>query len=94
MTKQEAIKKSKSSFWVDLTPREIVDFQLYEEKLCMPWDIFHGAIEEALGRPVQTLEFAYPDNLKKEFEGKKEKPTFENILNLIPKGKQTIVVLV
>ena len=43
-------------------------FQLYEERLCMPFPLFHKAVEEALGRPVYTHEFAGVENLRQEFE--------------------------
>jgi len=57
MTENEAIEKAKTKFWLNMTHREIAEFQLYEDKLCMPFEIFHEAIEKTLGRPVFTHEF-------------------------------------
>ena len=72
MTKEEAIKMYNSNWWEDKTPEEIVKFQLYEDRLCMPFDKFHEAIEKALGRSVWTHEFADHEGLITEFEGKRK----------------------
>ncbi len=72
MTHEEAIEMSKSGWWKTKTVREIVEFQLYEDRLCMPFDEFHKAVEEALGRSVWTHEFADIKGLQAEYEGKRE----------------------
>ena len=71
-TKEEAIAMYNSGWWKDKTPRQICDVQMYEEKLCMPFDEFHKAVELALGRSVWTHEFADWEGLKAEYEGKRE----------------------
>lgn len=91
MTREQAIALAGSHFWETMTPSEIVRFQLFEELLCMPFDVFHKAIEEALGRPVFTHEFAF-DGLKKEFLGEKAPPTFAEIMDLIPADKRIVLV--
>lgn len=58
MNKKEAIKLYNSKWWEGKTAKEIVDFQLYEDKLCVEFSVFHKSIEEILGRPVFTHEFA------------------------------------
>lgn len=72
LTYEEAIKKIESKWWNGATAKEIVDFQLYEERLCCPFDIFHKAMEEVLGRPVFTHEFADQKALQEEYEGKRQ----------------------
>ena len=62
------IVKGIGGFYYVKTAEEIVAFQLYEERLCMPFPLFHKAVEEALGRPVYTHEFAGVENLRQEFE--------------------------
>jgi hypothetical protein len=74
-TKEEAITMYKSGWWQDKAPLQICDFQLYEEKLCMPFDKFHEAIEKALERSVWTHEFADWEGLKSEYEGKRKPET-------------------
>jgi len=91
-TKEQAIKIAESELWKDLSFDEIVKFQLYQELLCMPFDKFHQAIEKVLDRPIWTHEFAYLDAIKKEYEGKKEKPTMDEIIGLIPKDKLIIKI--
>jgi hypothetical protein len=90
MTKKDAIRMFESKWWKKKTAKEIVEFQLYEKKLCMPFDEFHKAIEEIFERPVWTHEFAYWEKLKKEYKDKK-KPNMKEIMELIPKEKMILV---
>lgn len=77
-----------------MTSEQIVRFQLFTDRLCMPFDVFHKAVEETLGRPVWTHEFGLNyDGLVKEFLGEAEAPTMEEILNLIPEEKRLIVLV-
>ncbi len=92
MTKEEAIALAGSGFWEHLTSEEIAKFQLFEEKLCMPFDVFHKSITEALGRPVYTHEFGLNlDGLKKELLSEADPPTLQEIMDLIPKEKRIII---
>lgn len=92
MTRQEAKDLAVTKFWDGKSSREIVTFQLFEDKLCMPWGVFHKATEECLGRPVYTHEFASPNLLRDEFNGITEKPSLSDIMDLFPKDKHIIVV--
>ena len=59
----------------------------------MPMKVFHYAISQALGRSVWTHEFGTNwDGLLAELNGEEPPPTFEEILNLIPKDKVVMVV--
>lgn len=92
MTRENALKLAGTKFWEKLSDYKIVKFQLFTEKLCMPFDIFHKALEKVLKRPVYTHEFAYADSLRAEFLGKKKSPTFQEILDLIPQEKRILVI--
>jgi len=72
MEKDDALKLYASEWWKDKTPDEIVSFQLYEAKLCMPFGDFHEAVEKVLGRSVWTHEFADQEGLQAEYEGKRD----------------------
>lgn len=92
MTKEEAIELHDSEFWVEMTLEDIAKFQMFEEKLCMPFDVFHEAIEKTLGRPVFTHEFGLNyAGIKKELLGEAEAPTTEEIIHMIPEEKRIIV---
>gem|GEM_PF-5448199 len=56
MTKEQAIKLSESEFWKKMTFRQIAEFQLFEPLLCVPFEIFHEAMEKTLNRPIFTHE--------------------------------------
>jgi len=92
MTKDQATKMAGTEWWKDMDAREIVAFQLYEPLLCMDFGDFHGAVEEALGRPVWTHEFANTDQIKAEFEGTADPLTLVQIMELIPEEKRIVIV--
>jgi hypothetical protein len=93
LTKDQAIHLAESKWWEGKTDREIVEFQLFTKRLCMPFDLFHKAVESTLGRPVWTHEFGSAGRLKEEFLGDKPAPTFDEIINLIPEDKRILVVV-
>lgn len=68
----KAIELANSKWWENLTPREIVQFQLFSKELCMPFDVFHEALEKALDRSVWTHELAKPGILQSEFLGEEK----------------------
>lgn len=88
MEKIEALRLYNSGWWEDKTAQEIVAFQLYESRLCLPFDVFHKSIEEALGRSVWTHEFADQKTLQTEFEGNRgpEGP-LESFIRIMSKGE-------
>lgn len=91
LSKEQAILFSESQIWDDWSHDEIVKLQLFQDKLCVPFSKFHEAIEKVLDRPVYTHEFGLNYNgIVKEYLGEKEKPTFEEIINLIPEKKRII----
>jgi hypothetical protein len=93
MTREEGIALYDSHFWETMTHRERAEFQLFEPLLCMPFSVFHSALEQTLGRSVYTHEFAMNvDGLKKELRGEKDPPTMEEIINMIPEDKRVIVI--
>ena len=92
LTREQAIAFGENKLYERMTKRQIAEFQLEQQKLCVPFDVFHEAIEEALGRPVYTHEFAHPELLKQELCGEKPTPTLEEILDLIPEGKRILIM--
>lgn len=93
MTQEEAIQLAESKFWETMTFEERAKFQLFEPLLCMPFDIFHEAVEKALGRPVWTHEFGLNmDGLRREIMKEAPAPTMSEIIDMIPVDKRIIVV--
>lgn len=91
--RDKAIALYKTDWWKTKTHREIAEFQMLTDELCCPFGVFHEALEKAIGRPVFTHELALnPDGIAGELFGGKPAPSFEDILNLIPKEKRIIVV--
>lgn len=57
-TADEARQLSELRWYESKTPQEIVGFQLFEDRLCMPFEAFHTAAELALNRQIE------PDELR------------------------------
>lgn len=92
MTEKEAKNLYKTKWWEILSNKEIVGFQLFENRLCMPFDIYHRAVEKVLGRPVWTHEFGLNiEGLRKEFK-KGKSLTLKEIIELMPEEKQVFLV--
>lgn len=92
MTEEEAIKLYDSGFWKHLDHKERAEFQLQEPRLCMPFGVFHEAVEKAIGRPVYTHEFVDLAHLLAELRGDKPHRTMEEIMALIPAEKRIVIV--
>ena len=91
LTREQAIAFGDNKLYEGMTSRQIAEFQMEQDLLCVPFDVFHRAMEEVLGRPVYTHEFAFRDSLRKELYGEKAAPTLEEIINLIPAEKRVII---
>ena len=68
--------------------------QLRQSRLVMPFATFHERTEKLLGRSVWTHEFARPDLLLKELEGKREAPAspLHSLAEISPKTDPKNVV--
>lgn len=92
LTKEEAIRIYDTKEYENWNDREKVAAMLYGKLLCMPFDVFHAAIERVLDRPVFTHELGLNyEGIVKEFEGTGKKPTIEEIINLIPEEKRIMI---
>ena len=84
LTKEQAIAFSESKSYKNMSHREIAEFQINQEKLCMPFNIFHEAVEKTIDRPVFTHEFGMnPEGIKAEIMEGKKAPSFDDIISLI-----------
>lgn len=101
LTKEQAIEFYERGEWRSYTDRQIVDLQLYQEYLCVPFDRFHEAMEKVLDRPVWTHEFGNFHRLTDEYEGRRPKATisesFQALVDLWdethPEGNAPIIVV-
>jgi hypothetical protein len=90
MTREEAIALHDSKFYETMSYKERAMFQAFEPRLCMPFSVFHEAVEKTLGRSVWTHEFA-GDEIKKELLGDSPAPSMEDIITMIPEHKRVIL---
>lgn len=78
LTKEQAIKIAESKCYESWPLDLLARFQMYQTKLCMDFEKFHGAVELTLGRPVTTMEFA-SDRLHEAFR-RLETPTVDELI--------------
>jgi hypothetical protein len=93
-TPEEAIAFGNARAWEAMSFVERARFQMYQELLCMPFDVFHEAISKALCRDVWIHEFmcdASWQRLKDELNGIVAPPTMDEIIALIPEEKRIII---
>jgi hypothetical protein len=91
LTREQAITCAQKEYWKDWNFQTRALFQIYQDRLCMPFEVFHKAVEETLERPVFTHEFGLNlDGLKAELLGLADAPTLEQIIALAQ--DKTIVV--
>ncbi len=91
LTKEQTIAFYNSKEWEHWNDEQIVRFQLFQDKLAIPFARFHQAIEKVLGRAVWTHEFAFGNLIMEEYLGTRQAPTFEEIINLIPEENRLII---
>jgi len=67
MTVEQSAALYEAKFWEKLTEQQKALFQIFEDKLCMPFDVFHESVEKTIGRSVQIIEFGVSfENLRNE----------------------------
>jgi len=94
LSQDEAILFAESKAWEPMTHRQRAEFQLYQHRLCMPFDVFQEAIEKSLGRGVWTHEFALNyAGLQRELRGEVGAPSMQEIVEMIPGEKRIVVML-
>jgi hypothetical protein len=91
LSRVEAIEFFESEVWKDMSHRQIAGFQLFQELLCLPINIFMEALSKELGRPVFTHELSQPGLLRSEFLGSLPSPTLQQIIDSLPNDKTIIV---
>jgi hypothetical protein len=92
LTSECAIELHDSGIWRTWSHRQIAEFQMSQQYLCVPFSVFHEAVEKTLGRPVWTHEFGVNyAGLKAELFDGADPPTMQEIMEQIPEEKRIVV---
>ena len=81
LTEDQASEFYHKGRWEAMSLEERARFQFSQDRLCMPFGIFHEAAEKALGRPVWTHEFIDLKRLLEELDGRHPRATMSEIMN-------------
>lgn len=57
-TKEWALRAFETKWWEKESDIDVALYQMEQDILCMPFDIFQETVKRVLGRPVWTHEFA------------------------------------
>jgi hypothetical protein len=95
LTKDQAVAFATSEAYKTMNHKQIAEFQINQKCLCMPFRIFHEAVEKVLNRPVFTHEFGSLgiDGIRAEIMQGAKPPSFEDIIKLLPKEKTLVGVI-
>jgi len=94
-TEKQAKEFHNNKSYESMSFRERAEFQINQPFLCMPFDIFHEAVEKTIGRPVWTHEFGMnSEGIRSEIMEGKAPPVFQEILDQIPFPKEKQIILV
>lgn len=92
LSKEQAIAFSERKAYEPMTDRAKAEFQLLQDKLCMPFSVFHQAVEKTLNRPVYAHELGLNrEGLLDELCCEETPPTLEEIIEMLPAEKLVIV---
>lgn len=93
LTEEQAIAIYESKEWEDWNDEQIVRLQLFQNRLCVPIEVFKKSLFKVFGRPVYTHELTSSNhnNLIEEYLGTRPAPTIEEIINLIPEEKRITI---
>ena len=87
LSREQARAISESRIWENWTDIQLLRVQLFQNNLCMPFGKYHTTLERYLGRPVYTSTLDHhKEMLIREVLGISEKPTINEIYNLVPAG--------
>lgn len=94
-TEEQAIEFYDSKKWELMSPRELAEFQIDQDLMCVPFSKFHAAMETALDRSVWTHEFANRVRLRDELMGKRPQATLSDVFGSLAEvmGNKPIVVI-
>ena len=91
ITLEQAIDLYDTHFWESMNYEERAIFQLFEERLCMPFDVFREALERTLGRHVKNQEIVFSEKLGVEILAGRTTPSVDDILSLIPAHSRSLL---
>lgn len=94
LSKDEAIELADRGTLNDMPARDAALFQLRQSLLCCDFSHFHKGMEDLLGRPVWSHEFARTDDLWAEYLGIIERPDFGAILAKLPERLRGKIIVV
>lgn len=82
LSSDEAKELAITEWWKHSNPISISTFQLTQEFLCCPFELYKESLSRVLDRTVFQYELAKPDLLIAEIKGNKETPSLFDLLDL------------
>jgi len=90
---EETKAKYKEAWWKSDKAEVLFLGQIQEPILLIDFSKFHKATEQALGRSVETHEFAEPEELLDEYYKERPKATMEDVLNKLKRYEKPLILM-
>lgn len=87
LDKTQAVEIYRSGLWKKWDHEQRVKCQLFQQRLCMPFKIFHQSLESVLKRHIQFTEFSNSADLIDEYINTHQLPSWKEIQLQISKSQ-------
>ncbi len=85
LTKQESLSFFKNNLWENMSAKERAQFQIIQDRLCMPMYIFIDSVAETLNRSVTPVELVINrESIINELFDNDKLFNFEELVKMIP----------
>ncbi|MFU2509380.1 hypothetical protein [Pseudoalteromonas sp. ASV78] len=91
LTKEQAIELGNTKWWGHVNTASIAAFQLTQEMLCCPIEVYVNALSGTLGRNVYTHELDKPELLIREMNREIKTPSVDEIIAMLPYDKTAVI---
>ena len=82
----------KQRLWESMSWEELAKFQVTQETLCVPFDLYRNAAERTLGRPLFNLQLANGrERVKSELFGGTPPESLREVIDIIPLHKRMVL---
>ena len=93
LTQEQALVFYDSRAWEHMDDRQKVEFQIIQDRLCMPFGDFQKALSNALGHPVFPAQLGTArQNLTDELLTGRPRPSLSDLISMLPPDQRTRIL--
>lgn len=93
LTEKESMSFFDNNLWENMSTKERAQFQIIQDRLCMPMGVFIDSVVKTLNRSITPFElFMNRDSIITELFDDGKLLSFEELIKMIPYEKLTLVL--